>query len=337
MQVTEAADFRSASRPRVVGVIPTYRAATTIRTVVNRVLTVVDAVVVVDDCCPDHSSALLDADSRICVVDHERNRGVGAAMKTGIERALAWGADYVVKVDADDQMDTEFVPQMIDILEQYPDIDLVKGNRFADPATLRTMPVARLMGNAGLTLMVKFSSGYWTIVDPTNGFIALRAEAIRDTDLSRLSDRYFFETDLLCTFGLRRRVIAELEMPAIYHSESSSSLSIPRVLFSFPPKLFVRFLRRLLINYLVVEMNVGSLCGLIGLPLLVFSVIFGAEEWAVSVSSGITRPTGTIILALLLFMIGFQLSLQALLYDVQSSTRTLSASVLSGELDQTRT
>jgi glycosyltransferase involved in cell wall biosynthesis len=271
-------------------------------------------------------------------------------MKTGIERALAWGADYVVKVDADDQMDTEFVPQMIDILEQYPDIDLVKGNRFADPATLRTMPVARLMGNAGLTLMVKFSSGYWTIVDPTNGFIALRAEAIRDTDLSRLSDRYFFETDLLCTFGLRRRVIAELEMPAIYHSESSSSLSIPRVLFSFPPKLFVRFLRRLLINYLVVEMNVGSLCGLIGLPLLVFSVIFGAEEWAVSVSSGITRPTGTIILALLLFMIGFQLSLQALLYDVQSSTRTLkfrgardrgtreeSASVLSGELDQTRT
>jgi glycosyltransferase involved in cell wall biosynthesis len=344
-QGTEAPASRSPSRPLIVAVIPTYRAAKTIRRVVDRALSVVDAVVVVDDCCPEHSSALLEANPRIQIIIHDRNRGVGGAMKTGIKQALAQGADYIVKIDADDQMDTRFVPQMIDILEQCAEVDLIKGNRFADPATLRTMPVARLLGNAGLTLMIKFSSGYWTIVDPTNGFIALRAETIRDIDLSVLADRYFFEADLLCMFGLRRRVIAELEMPAIYHGESSSSLSIPRVLFSFPPKLFARFLRRLLINYLVVEVNVGSLCGLIGLPLLVFAMIFGAEEWAVSVSSGITRPTGTIILALLLFMIGFQLSLQALLYDVQFSTRTLKfrgshdrgvreESPLAAELDQ---
>lgn len=306
-------------------VIPAYRAATTIETVVRGALEVGDLVIVVDDACPERSGALVrDLDPRVRVLRHEVNRGVGGATKTGIAEALRLGAEYIVKLDADDQMDATFVPDMIAILERVPEVDLVKGNRFADPDTLRTMPALRLIGNAGLTLMIKFSSGYWTIVDPSNGFVALRASAIGPRDLEALADRYFFEADLLCLLGLRRRVIAELEMPAIYGAERSS-LSIPRVLLSFPPKLAARFLRRLLVNYLIVEINVGSLCGLIGIPIFLFALAFGGHEWAVSVGSGIPRPTGTIVLALLLFMIGFQLTLQALLYDVQFATRTIKA------------
>ncbi|GAC1658300.1 MAG: hypothetical protein NVS4B13_01010 [Candidatus Elarobacter sp.] len=312
-----------ARRPTVAAVIPAYRATATIARVVQRALEVVDLVIVVDDACPDKTGDRVEnADPRVRVLRHGVNRGVGGATKTGLAEALRLGADYAVKIDADGQMDTTFVPDMIAILERYPEVDLVKGNRFADAATLQTMPMLRLIGNAGLTLMIKFSSGYWTIVDPSNGFIAVRCETLRTDELARLADRYFFETDLLCAFGLRRRVVAELEMPAIYGAERSS-LSIPRVLLSFPPKLAARFLRRLLIQYLVVEINVGSLCGLIGLPLLLFAIVFGGHEWSISLSAHIPRPTGTIVLALLLFMIGFQLSLQALLYDVQFSTRTL--------------
>jgi glycosyltransferase involved in cell wall biosynthesis len=311
-------------KPRSVAVIvPAYRARETIGRVVEGALRVADFVVVVDDACPQSSGQLVQGiDPRVHVLCHDVNGGVGKATKTGIAEALRLGADYLVKIDADDQMDLSFVPQMIEILERYAEVDMVKGNRFADPATLKTMPTARLIGNAGLTLLIKFSSGYWTIVDPTNGFIALRAESVQESDLDGLADRYFFEIDLLCTFGLRRRVIAELEMPAIYGNERSS-LSIRHALFSFPPKLAARFFRRLLVNYLIVEVNVGSLCALTGIPLLLFAIVFGAHEWAISISSGIGRPTGTIVLALLLFMIGFQLSMQALLYDVQFSTRTI--------------
>lgn len=308
-------------RPVVAVVIPAYRAGATIRRVVDAALSVGDIVIVVDDACPDRSGDAVRADSRVRVMDHDVNRGVGGAMKTGFSEAVRLGADYIVKLDADDQMDTRFIPNMIAVLERYPEVDLVKGNRFADAATLRTMPTLRLIGNAGLTLMIKFSSGYWSIVDPTNGFIAVRAEALLADDFCKLADRYFFEIDLLCLFGLRKRVIAELDMPAIYGTERSS-LSIPNVLLSFPPRLAARFLRRLVIQYLVVELNVGSLCGLIGCPLLLFAVLFGAHEWAISVSSGIPRPTGTIVLALLLFIVGFQLALQALFYDVQFAPRT---------------
>jgi glycosyltransferase involved in cell wall biosynthesis len=321
-----AADARAETaerRPTVAIVIPAYRARATLRTVVERSLAVADVVVVVDDACPDRCGDLVDGmDDRVRVLRHPENRGVGGASKTGVAEAMRLGVDYVVKVDADDQMDVAYVPEMVTILERNPDVDLVKGNRFADAGTLQTMPLARLIGNAGLTLLVKFSSGYWTLVDPTNGFVALRVDALRALDLARLADRYFFEIDLLCSFGLRRRTIAELEMPAIYGDERSS-LSIGRVLLSFPPKLAWRFLRRLVVNYLIVELNVASLCGLIGLPLLAFALIFGGHEWIVAARSGVSRPAGTVVLALLLFMTGFQLTLQALLYDVQFATRTL--------------
>lgn len=307
---------------RIAAIVPVYRARATLETVVARALEVADVVIVVDDACPDRSGDLIVPSDRVVVLRHEVNRGVGGATKTGIQEALRLGAQFIVKVDSDDQMDVSYVPSMIALLERYAEIDLVKGNRFADAATLRTMPPARLIGNAGLTLLVKFSSGYWTIVDPTNGFIAVRAQTLGRLGLERLADRYFFEIDLLCELGLGRHTIAEMEMPAIYAGEHSS-LSIARVLFEFPPRLFSRFLRRIMVNYLIVEINVGTLCGVIGFPLLLFAILFGGHEWLLSSQSGIPRTPGTVILALLLFMLGFQLSLQALLYDVGFSTRTL--------------
>lgn len=296
-------------------VIPTYKARATVQRVVQRALAVADVVIVVDDACPDRSGDLVRGiDPRVHVVRHERNRGVGGATKTGMREALALGARYVVKIDSDDQMDTSYVPFMIDALERSPEIDLVKGNRFADTATLRTMPWMRLIGNASATLLVKFSSGYWSIVDPTNGFLATRREVVLDTDLDALADRYFFETDLLCALGLRRRVIAELEMAAIYHDEPPGPWGL-RMWLPFPVKLAQRFWRRVLLNYFVVEINVGSLCALAGAPMFVFGLVSTLRTaWADG------APPSSIGLATL--MLGAQLLLGALFYDVQFSTPT---------------
>ena len=322
-QIAPALDTAPDEPSLVAVVIPTYKARATIERVVQRALAVSDLVVVVDDADPDRSADLVrGTDARVHVVHHDVNRGVGGATKTGMREAIALGARYIVKIDSDDQMDTSYVPFMIETLERYPEVDLVKGNRFADPATLRRMPFLRLIGNASATLLVKFSSGYWSIVDPTNGFLATRREVILNTDLDALADRYFFETDLLCAFGLRRRVVAEVEMPAIYSDEPPGPWGL-RTLLPFPVKLTQRFFRRLLLNYLIVEINVGSLCGLIGFPLLAFAIAFGWHEWSGSLAEQTSRPSGTIVLALILFMFGFQLSLIALLYDVGFSTPTI--------------
>ncbi|MGH7757068.1 MAG: glycosyltransferase family 2 protein, partial [Vulcanimicrobiaceae bacterium] len=258
--------------------IPAYRAAEAVGDVVAGVLPFVDHVIVVDDACTQESGLLVEArfsgDPRVEVLRHQGNRGVGAAMKTGFHRALYLGADIVLKVDADGQMDPRYISQMVRILEANPRISLVKGNRFFDSAVTRLMPGLRLLGNSALTFLVRLTSGYWNGIDPTNGFFAISGRALRRIKIDRLADRYFFEISLLVELGMRRGQIAEIEMPARYDA-ATSSLSIGRTLVTFPGRLFSAFCRRVFWQYIVSDMNVGSLFLGIGLPLLAFGLLAG--------------------------------------------------------------
>ena len=304
---------------------------------VEKALAYVDAVVVVDDRCPEGTgdvvSAAFGGDDRVRLIRQRQNTGVGGATKTGFAHAIENGADVVVKLDADDQMDSAYIPYMVELLESYPYLALVKGNRFGSTAVLRRMPLARLIGNSGLSFLVKLTSGYWNAIDPTNGYIACRSDALRDLDLARLADRYFFEIDLLCALGLRRAAIAELEMEPIYSGEHSS-LSIARTLLSFPGPLFARFVRRLFVQYVLADISVGTLYAALGVPLFAGGAVFGGIQWELSARTAIPRTSGTVVLALLLFIVGFQLLLQAIAFDVAGSARTLKARVVRGVLDR---
>ena len=164
--------------PMVCCVIPAYRARRTICDVVQKALGYVDRVIVVDDACPEGSGDAVRREFRgnpaVRVVKREKNGGVGAATKTGIELAVELQADLIVKIDADDQMDASYIPAIVDLFQGDPTLALVKGNRFADQAVLHQMPALRLFGNAMLSILVKFASGYWNVLDPTNGYLADR-------------------------------------------------------------------------------------------------------------------------------------------------------------------
>jgi apolipoprotein N-acyltransferase len=135
------------------------------------------------------------------------------------------------------------------------------------------------------------------------------------------ADCYFFEISVLCELGLTRAAIAEMEMDTIYGKESSS-LSVSRSLLAFPPKLIRLLARRVLLQYFIFDVNLGSLYILLGLALCGFGAGFAAFEWIQSALTNIPRTTGTVMLAVLPFLMGFQLLLNALLYDVQFSARS---------------
>ncbi|MBI2332395.1 MAG: glycosyltransferase family 2 protein, partial [Chloroflexi bacterium] len=196
-------------------------------------------IIVVDDASPDSSADLVTAaakrNRRILLVCHEKNQGVGGAMVTGFKKALELGAEVVIKLDGDGQMDPQYITALIMPLLEG-EADYVKGNRFRDFGALRQMPFVRRIGNLGLSFLTKAATGYWNIFDPTNGYFAIRAEVLAQLPLDRIDKGYYFETSMLSRLYLLDAFVQDVTIPARYRNEVSS-LSINRVLFEFPFKL----------------------------------------------------------------------------------------------------
>ena len=295
--------------------IPCYKVEQHLKQVVSGLPPLIDIILLVDDCSPDGTPALVDrlADgSRIVAIHHPQNKGVGGAMKTAFRKAMEMEADVVVKLDGDGQMDASYIAPLVEALEGA---DFAKGNRLFNRQMLRRMPAIRRIGNMGVGFMVKAASGYWNVSDPVNGFFARRTKTLRQMDLDRVADRYFFESSMLIEMHYTGARISEVNMPAIYGDEHSN-LSVGKTFFSFPPRLIAAWLRRLHLSYFVYDFNICSLYILVGLPSFLFGLIFGLCEWIHYASISSPSPTGTIMVAVLTFILGFQMLLSAAQYDI---------------------
>lgn len=309
-------------KPRVAVVIPCYRVAAHVLDVLARIGPEVDAVYVVDDACPEGSGALVATgcpDPRVRVIHHPRNRGVGGAVISGYRQALAEGADILVKIDGDGQMDPALVPRFVAPIAAGQ-ADYTKGNRFWDPDGLRSMPAVRLAGNAMLSFVAKLSTGYWNLFDVTNGYTAVHARVLRHLHLDKLSERYFFETDLLFRLNTVRAVVIDIPMRAVYAGERSS-LRIGRVMGEFALKNLRNFGKRLAYNYFLRDMSVASLELVSGALLLAFGLVHGGWHWWTGLATGRPTPTGTIMLSVLCLLVGLQMLLAFVAFDVANVPR----------------
>jgi len=305
-----------ARAPSIAVVIPAYRVASQVGRVVARVPPGVRHIIVVDDASPDGLQASLEAlaDPRLIVLRHDRNQGVGGAMKTGIRRALDLGADIVIKIDGDGQMDPMLIPQFIEPIVSG-EADFTKGNRFDDLAFIRAMPLLRRIGNLALSFLVKLASGYWHAFDPCNGYVAMSSRALRRISLNRLADRYFFEISLLCEAYFAGAILRDVPMAPVYGDEISS-LSPLGTLRDFIPRLIGRSLNRVFLTYFMRDFNVVSVFLLTGIPALSFGTAWSAYYWTLSVRTQVLTSTGTVIVGMLPIVLGFQLLLHALVLDI---------------------
>ncbi len=303
---------------KIAVVIPAYRAAAHIRGVLADIPGEIDHIIVVDDACPQSTGREAEALGRpnVEVIYHERNTGVGGATMTGYRQALALGCDVVVKMDADGQMDPAYIDGLVAPLLRG-DADYTKGNRFSDFGKLRAMPLARLVGNSLLSFVVKAASGYWDIIDPTNGYTAIHRRALQKLNFHRLSKRYFFESDMLINLNIAGAVVKDVGIPARYGNEESS-IRAGEIVFQFPPKLLKGLLRRIALRYFVYDFNMASVYMILGVPLLSFGLGFGLLKWLDAVSSGTPAPLGTIMLAALPIIVGLEMLLQAVNIDINS-------------------
>ena len=208
---------------------------------------------------------------------HDKNQGVGGATITGYKAALDAGVKIVVKMDGDGQMDPTDTERIIrPIVEERA--DYTKGNRFFRLDDVRQMPAVRIFGNGCLTFMAKFSTGYWNMFDPTNGYTAIHSSVLRQLPLERLHRRYFFESDILFRLSTIRAVVCDVPIKAKYGDERSS-LKISNVLGSFLWGHIRNTFKRIIYAYYLRNFQVASIELLLGIGLLIFGGVFGTTTW----------------------------------------------------------
>ncbi|WP_278957265.1 glycosyltransferase family 2 protein [Aquipseudomonas alcaligenes] len=301
-------------------VLPCYKVREHILDVISRIGSEVAHIYVVDDCCPDQSGAYVEencTDPRVRLVFNQVNLGVGGAVMAGYREAIKDGADIIVKIDGDGQMDPALLPKIIFPLLKGK-ADYAKGNRFYDLAHIRRMPTVRLIGNAGLSLISKLSTGYWQTFDPTNGYTAIDARVADHLPFDRISQRYFFETDMLFRLNTLRAVVADVPMDACY-GEEVSNLKIKDIIGEFFSKNMRNFFKRIFYNYFLRDMSLASLELLAGTALLSFGLVFGVVHWYSGFLSGQVTPTGTIMIASLSLLSGLQFMLAFFSYDIAAT------------------
>ncbi len=308
----------------IAAVVPCYRETRHVIGVIEAIGDEVRHVFVVDDACPDGTGDYVRAncaDSRVEVLTHDSNTGVGGAVLTGYRRALAAGADIIVKLDGDGQMDPALVPDLVaPIVEGRADYS--KGNRFHDLDGLRQMPALRIAGNLVLSFASKLSSGYWNVFDPTNGFTAIHAKVARRLPFDKISPGYFFESDMLFRLNLLGAVVAQVPMQARYGTERSG-LKVWRAAFEFPFRHFLNTAKRIFYSYFLRDFNVASVEFVLGTVLFLFGLVFGTVKWYESVATGIPATAGTVVLAALPVILGSQFLIAFLDFDTRNVPTTL--------------
>jgi len=309
----------TADTPLIAVVIPAYSTAKYIHTVLLKIPARVGLIVVVDDASPDDlvETVQQSTDPRVHLVSHLKNQGVGGAMLTGYAYALEQGADIVVKIDSDDQMDLDYFEDLIAPILDC-DADYVKGNRFLHHQELKNMPLIRRVGNQGLSFLTKVATGYWKIYDPTNGYTAITRQALQLLNPDRVSKNYFFETSMLAELRKLDAVVEDVPIPAIYN-EHGSSIRILREFFLFSTNLTYRIFDRIIRQYYKFDFSAVSFYLLVSLLLGVFGGVWGIVKWVKSNQTGIPATTGTVLIAVLPIILAVQFLVQAVALDIANT------------------
>jgi len=306
---------------KITAVVPAHNEAAHIGQVISGMPELVDRIIVVDDCSQDGTSqvAATSGDARVDLVTLSVNQGVGGAMAAGYRRALQLQSDIIVKIDGDGQMPPEYLPELLDaIIDQG--FDYAKGNRFLLGNTISAMPTHRILGNVVLTFMTKMASGYWHIFDPQNGYTAITAKALRTVNLETLHRGFFFENDMLVQLNFGGHRVKDVAMPARYGTEQSD-MNILEIGLTFPLLLLRKFFHRIIQKYVLRDFSPIALFLFVGLALFLWGGGFGIYLWVKTIVTHLATPTGTIMLALLPLILGFQLLLQAIVLDIQETPR----------------
>ncbi len=301
--------------------IPAYNEQKLIRQVMETLPDWVDHIVVVDDCSSDKTiekiREYMTEDSRVQLIEQEKNTGVGGALETGYRACREAGYDITVVVNGDAQMDPRDLPAIVQPLADGR-ADYAKGNRLLHGEAWRIIPRVRYLGNAALSLLTKIASGYWHVADSQCGFTAINKEALAVLDIDPLFQRYGVPNDILVKLNIESMRVKDVPIRPVYGVGEKSKMKISKVIPDISMLLLRLFFRRLVSKYVIRDFH----------P-LVFFYVFGLLTFPPGFASGLyyffyrlfigkVTPV-TALFAAFLTLMGLMFLLFAMMFDMEQN------------------
>jgi glycosyltransferase involved in cell wall biosynthesis len=304
---------------RVAVVVPAYDEEALVGETVRGIPEFVDAVYVVDDASRDATGdrAREVGDSRVEVVRHEQNQGVGAAILTGYRRSLEDGVDVACVMAADNQMDPAELRGLVEPVARG-EVDYAKANRLVSGEAWKIIPRTRYLGNAVLSLLTKIASGYWHVADSQAGYTAISRAALERLDLDGIYPRYGFPNDMLVHLNVQNARVRDVPSRPIYHENGQSGIRLRSVIPRISWLLFKAFWWRLGQKYVIRDFHPLVFFYVFGLLMSTVGVLLGAIEVILRIA-GNQIPAATIVLVAVLVIAGIQLTLFAMWFDMEAN------------------
>jgi len=306
---------------RVAVVVPAHDEAELLRETLAGIPDFVDRVYVVDDASADgtveRARLAASADGRIEVLEHESNRGVGAAIVTGYERAVEEGMDVTSVMAGDNQMDPANLRMLCEPVARG-EVDYAKTNRLFTGQAWELMPKHRYLGNAVLSLLTKIASGYWHVADSQSGYTAIGLPLLERLDLRRLYPRYGFPNDMLVHLNVWNARVRDFPSRPVYGVGERSGIKLWKVVPTISWLLLKAFFWRLKEKYVIRDFHPLVFFYVLGLLMFFVGLGLGIAEVVLRIMGNVVS-VGTVVLVALLLIFGSQFTLFAMWFDMESN------------------
>jgi len=239
-------------------VVPAYNEEKLIAKTLTTIPSLVDNIIVVDDKSNDNTAdsvkEIAEEDTRIILIQHEVNQGVGGAIVTGYKKAVELEIDVTAVMAGDGQMDPN---DLTNILEPVVNgvVDYTKGNRLFQGDAWNMIPHYRYFGNSFLSLLTKIASGYWHIADSQTGYTAVSLNVLKKLDLDTIYKRYGMPNDMLIKLNQYDFMVRDIHVRPVYNVGEKSGMKLIKVIPGISWLLFKGFWKRLFFKYVIKDFH----------------------------------------------------------------------------------
>lgn len=303
-------------------VVPCYNEETQIGNVITTMPEIVDHIVIIDDKSPDRTvevvKSMLEQNSKVVLIEHEKNQGVGGAIASGYKWSRDKEVDVAVVMAGDGQMNPDDLPAVLDPVVDG-EIDYSKGNRLFTGEAYKKIPKVRYFGNSVLSLLTKVASGYWHVADSQTGYTAINLKSLKLIDWDKMYKRYGQPNDVLVKLNVYDLKVRDVPVEPVYNVGEKSGIKLRKVIFTIPMLLTRLFFWRMKEKYIIRNFHPLVFFYFLGFIFFVAFVLLTARMLVYWFLITGLIPKVNALAALFSFMSFSQFTLFAMWFDMEAN------------------